>query len=32
MSTCLLRDYDLVDGKTSTDDIRQTLGESGWPA
>jgi hypothetical protein len=22
----------LVDGKASTDDIRQTLGESGWPA
>ena len=30
MSTCVIRDYNLVDGKTSTDDIRQTLSEPGW--
>ena len=32
MSTCVIRDTDLVDGKASTDDIRQTLGVSGSPA
>ena len=32
MSTRVVRDYDLLDGKASTDDIRQTLGKSGWPA
>ena len=26
MSTCVVRDLNLVDGKASTDDIRQTLG------
>ena len=28
MSTCVVRDSDLADGKASTDDIRQTLGVS----
>ena len=32
MSTCVVRDTDLVDGKASTDDIRQTLGVSGRSA
>jgi hypothetical protein len=28
----VLRDSDPVDGKVSTDDIRQARGVSGWPA
>ena len=28
----VLRDSDPVDGKASTDDIRQALGVSSWPA
>ena len=32
MIVCMVRYKNLVDGKASTEDIRQTLGRSRWPA